>query len=126
MFLHLSSKDCVQSHPDNHAWDFTIDVGKYVTLSGEWEVALTEMLYDGARKMDLYVFSDICSPTYVIDNCLPLLRIVNKPNIFQKPYFVPVSRNDIARIRIYIRTRNNNIPPFQPKSLRCTLQLKTI
>jgi hypothetical protein len=124
MFLHLASNDCLHSHPENNPWDFTIDVEQYVTLSGNWEVALTEIMYDGARKIDLYVFSDICSPSYIMDNCLPVMRVVNKPASFHYPYFLPISRTTISHLRIYITSRDGKIPSFLPKFLRCTLQLR--
>ena len=97
-----------------------------MSLSGAWRVALTEIRYDGNKKMDLYVYTDICSPSYVSNNCLVILHIINKTTIVESPYFLPLSRNDISHLRIYIRTRNNEITSFNPRSLRCMLRLEQL
>ena len=124
MHFFLSSKDCLDSHPNNHAWDFTIDIKSYIPLKGIWKCALMDIDYDGEKEEDLYIFSDLCAPSYVTSSHLPVLRVVNKPNPgFCYPYFIPVGRDFVDRIRIYIRTRTGNIPSFTPKILRCTLYL---
>ena len=50
MFLHLSPEDSMIAHPTNQAWDFTVDVGEHIDLSGRWQVALTEIIFDGGRN----------------------------------------------------------------------------
>ena len=126
MFLHLSPQDSLISYHENTCWDFTTDIGQQVNLSGKWAVALTEIVFDGGKKTDLCVFSDICSSSYVSGKFLPILRIVNKSIIIQQPYFIPVTRSTLSQIRIYIRTGDGQIPSFAPKHLRCTLQLRSL
>ena len=124
MYFFLSSKDCLDSHPHNYAWDFTVDIKRYIPLKGMWTCSLMDIDYDGEGK-DLYIFSDLCTPSYVTSNHLPVLRVVNKPNpTFYQPYFIPVSHDYVDRIRIYIRTRTGEIPSFTPKLLRYPLYLQ--
>lgn len=123
MYLFLSSTDCVASHPDNSAWDFTIDLKQYFHLKGKWECALMDIDYDGPPSQ-LFVFSDLCSDSYVTDSYLPLLRIVKKPATFKRPYFISIPRNFVDRLRVYIRTKDGQLPSFAPERLRCTLRIR--
>ncbi len=123
MYLFLSSSDCQDSHPGNHSWDFTIDLKKFIQLKGEWECGLVDVDYTGPFG-DLYVFSDLCSDSYVCNNYLPLLRIINNSQTFTKPYFIDVSRDFVDHIRVYIRTKDGRIPSFTPEVLRCALELR--
>ncbi len=56
--------DCLGSHPNNSAWDFTVDLKHYLNLKGKWECALMEIDYVGPTT-ELYVFSAVCSDSYV-------------------------------------------------------------
>ena len=123
MYIFLSSTDCANTYPSNNVWDFTVDISQHVNLSGNWEVALMELQYTGARS-ELYIYSDICSSSYVNNGFLPLLRIGNKSMSFQHPYFLTIPHSNISHIRIYIRTKSGETPAFTPKVLRCTLQLR--
>lgn len=123
MYLFLSSTDCLKTHPANSPWDFTVDLKHNVHLKGEWEIALMEINYEGPSTK-LYIFSDLCSDSHVGNNYLPLLRIVQHSSSFKNPYFIPVPRDFVDRIRVYIRTEKGEIPSFVPSQLRCTLQVR--
>ena len=124
MYLHLASTDCKDSYPNNHPWDFTVNIGQHINLQGGWEVAMTEISYDNSAFIDLYVYSDICSSSYVTGSLLPLLRITNTPAVFTVPHYIPLSRDAISHLRVYIRTIHKTIPSFHPDLLRCTLHLR--
>ena len=99
MYLFLSPGDSKQAHPNNTPDDFIIDLNKCLKLDGvEWECALTELYYGGAKAQPMYIFSDICTSSYVHDRDLPVLR-----GQFDNPYYIPLSREFISTIRIYIR-----------------------
>ena len=123
MYLFLSSSDCKKSHPNNNAWDFTVDLTTYLQLNDIWECALTDINYAGDFG-DLYVFTDLCASSYVNNSYLPILRVTSSASVFNAPYFIEIPRNFIERIRVYIRTRNGNPPSFTPEHLTCTLRLR--
>lgn len=126
MYLFLTSNDCLDSHPNNHAWDFTTDLKTYVPLVGRWECALMDIRYTGKNE-ELYVYTDLCQSSYVSDSYLPILRIIsNSTSTFTNPYFIPTSLDYVNQIRVYIRTKEGNIPSFTPKHLRCTLQIQHV
>ena len=126
MFFILSSKDSLDMHPKNFAWDFTVDLKKIIPLSGNWECALVDLKYTG-NYGDLYVFSDICEPNYVSERYLPILRVTDQgSNSFSYPYYMKISRDHIDRIRIYIRGGDGKIPSKNPDHLRCTLHLRNV
>ncbi len=124
MFLFLSSEDCLDTHPENNAWDFTVDFPKLLHTSGKWECALIEIECDSTTHEDLYVLCDICEYSSVNSRFLPLLRIVNSKGCYHIPYFMGVSRSVVSQLTIYIRNKQLQTPAFRPKSLRCTLQLR--
>ena len=122
MYIFLSSSDCRDSHPENNAWDFTIDLN-CLQFDANWECSLTDVYYDG-NFGELYICSDLCTTSYVNDAYLRILRVVNSPTVFIKPYFIPLSRTCIDHVRVYIRTRNGHMPSVVPDHLTCTLQFR--
>ena len=104
--LFLNSIDSINTHPNNNPFDFTIELPEALVLDGEWECALSDIYYDNsAINEELFVFSDICNDSYVYNNRLPILRKVNKPDIFTLPYFTSVNLREIQRIRIFIKDK---------------------
>jgi len=126
MYLFLSSSDSLDSHPDNNAWNFTVDLNECIQLKGDWECALMDIQYGGDCG-ELYIYCDLSMPSYALGKFLPLLRIVKKPlSYVVNPYFMPVSHNYISHIRVYITNKQGTKPSFTPKKLRCTLQLRQV
>ena len=124
MYLFLSSDDCLDSHPDNHAWDFTVDLGKYVNLKGEWECALMDLR--SPLKGEVYVYSDLCASSFVSGSYASILRIVNNRTTMDPPYYMPVAHDYVGHVRVYIRTEKNEMPSFTNKRLTCTLHLRRV
>lgn len=122
MYLFLNSIDCLKSHPDNNVFDFTIDLGKQLVLKGKYQCALTEIEYKG-KCGDLYVYTDLVDSSYVTGGFLPILRIVKKPVVIEKPYYLDVTRELVSKLRVYIRTEDGELPSVVPESLRCTLRI---
>ena len=74
---------------------------------------------------ELYIFTDICGSSYVNGSFRPMIRVVERPeSSFNTPYFIPIARNFIDHINLYIRTRHGDIPSFIPKRLKYTLHLR--
>ena len=120
-YLYLESTDSLTNHPTNLPWDFTIELQK--PLVGEWKVALGEIDYTSQNE-DLYLFTDICELNHIRDTEQQILRIVQEPCVFQSPYFLDLSRQNIQRIRIFIRNSSFEIPSYDIGRVRLTLMLK--
>ena len=125
MYLFLSSADSATLHPKNSTWDFTVDFQKTLILKGEWECALMSVHYKGKKKDLLCVYSDLCSNNNIIHGQhLPVMRRISGPGDFVNPYYIPVSRECVNQLRVYIRTEDGELPSFQPELLTCTLLLR--
>ena len=122
MYIHLSSKDSLEAHPNNHGADFTVNLGKTLNFPGNYKVALTEIDYDG-KKGDVYIFADIASTSFVRDSYLPILRVTDRSKTFTHRQYVPLAQESISQIRIYIRDRRYREPSVPPKFSRCTLHI---
>ena len=73
---------------------------------------------------DLYVFCDMCESNYIIDNYLPILRIINQSGDILNPYFTKIVHQQVSQLRIFIRCRDGEYPSFTPRHLRCTLRVR--
>lgn len=123
MYLHLSSNDSKDTHPNNENWDFTIDLKKDVWCIGEWECSLVDCNYI-SKKDELYLFCDICSDSFIHNNYLPLLRIISGE--IRNLFYLPITREHISRIRVYIRNEKGEVPSFSSENFRCTLHVRKI
>lgn len=124
MYLFLSSGDGRGAYRANTPWDFTLPV-EPTDLYGEWECALTEIDFDGKTKnTPMYVYCDLIEASQALDTRLPLLRVVEKAGVFQSPYYLRVTRASASPVRVYIRTRNHQIPSLDVRTVRCTLELR--
>lgn len=130
-YVYLSSSSFVGStHVTNQPFDFTSDILYPLSLDvNKWEVALTEISWPQRGKEftdDLYIMSDIVNNTIQVGSYFPhILRIVNKPTVFVKPYYVPIVSSYISSIRIYVRLENSSSPPKEiMQNMRCTLHFR--
>ena len=77
---------------------------------------------------DIIIFCDLCDSSFIRDNRLPVLRVIpnstNRVHVFDDPVRIPVSRDEIKRIRIFIRTIHMEIPSFIVQPVICTLQIR--
>ncbi len=124
MFIFFSSKDSLRRHPNNKAWEFTVELANPIKLEGQWECALMEIDYDKRVKKDLYIICDLCESSNVRDKSLSILRVVKAQNIFTIPYFVGVISHYITSVKVYILDDNLQTPSVACSTLRGTLQLR--
>lgn len=98
----------------NNSWDYK---DKSVTCTAKHSYDLTGGLHS------LYVYSDIADFSFVGDSRSQLLRVVEIPNnskfgdhvhiSFQKPYYMPVAKTDVASIEIDIKDDQGNSIDFK-------------
>lgn len=126
MYFHINSKDCLSTHPQNIASDFTVDLPEPIHFHEKWEIGLTEIMYKGKSVGgDVYVYCDICETSVINGKRLPILRIIRKAGeIFNVPYYIPISQKTISGIRVYIRDSDYDPISFSKRVLRCTLHIR--
>lgn len=107
IYLNLASTDSLLYHPQNSAYDFTVELPQ--TIEGQFKCALLEFRCTTIGEQ-LYVYSNICEPQYVHDAIRPLLRIVSESGEVTLPHYKTVTRQEIQRIHIYVRNRHFDIP----------------
>lgn len=123
MYLFLSSTDCKDAHPNNHAWEFTVDIGHYKYLKNKWECALVDIRLP-SYKEDVYVFCDVCESSFIGGNQSPVLRNINSRTAISRPIYIPVARDYLSHLRIYIRTRQGEVPTVTSRATTCTLHFR--
>lgn len=124
-YIYLSSQDSLDIHPNNKWYDFTVKLSSIIDLHGRWSCALMDIDYENVNH-ELYVYTDICHYSYVLDGQFPLLRRVYSPVEFINPYFINIIHSQIGSIRIYIRDRKGEIPNISITRLTCTLQFRRL
>lgn len=116
--------------PENQPTDFLSRIYNPLQLDVKnWEVALTEINWkpDSIKfPVDIYVMSDIAKRVTQVGQEFPeLLRILDEPSVFIRPYYVDLSHDFIDSIRVYLRTEDNHIPVQSSlESVRCTLHFR--
>ena len=132
MYLFLSSSDSIPHHPSNMTQDFILELHKPLELEGEWEVALTDIIYEEqpfAGRV-VVVYSDLCGESYIGERMGPVLRPMlasrksRRSEVFQAPYYVPVAVTSVSRIRVYIKDREMNQLSVTNRPTVCSLHLR--
>ena len=101
--------------------DFQVPLGEFLTFEPGWVCGITEIdisLQTTETEVDLFLLSDICATSYFDGIKFPLLRRVflrkqnnqreeveslAKEQIFTNVYYLPVKRNYINTLRVYMR-----------------------
>ena len=126
--MFLSSTDSSAIFPYNSGYEFQVELPSTLHLEGVWTCALREITFTDPLSDDVIVFCDLLQSSFIRNAQLPVLRILpvtgEKHYIFTDPIQMQLSRDEIKRIRIFIRTTEMSIPSFIQNPVRCTLQLK--
>ena len=126
--LFLTSTDSSAFFPSNTPYDFYIEFSEAINLNGHWTCALTQIAFKEELLSDIVIFCDICISSYICNTRLPVLRVIpqgdNKVFVFPEPFRLKISRDEIKRLRIYIRNGDLQKPSFIQKPVTCTLHLK--
>lgn len=137
-FLYLSSDDSEIYFPDNKPNHFTVKLPGTLQLPGQWECALTEVVYHtefkSPRPTFLYICSDIVQVSYGCDALLPILRKVSVPGSlnmksilsFPQNFYIPMSQDELQYITIYIKDEILEDPSFEIEPFACSLHLRRV
>ena len=117
---------------ENSASDFSCNLNVPLQLhDSDWEVGLCEIFYpkhDNVPSTSIqpyfFVLADICRPRLVNDTHLPLLRAIPltsnnthvgkyfNEKVFESVHYVPLFRQNVKNIKIYLRDMEGNAPSF--------------
>lgn len=114
--------------PTNEPYDFTVVLPKALALQGNWTVELSEIYAtktNKSTKKEIFVFCDICDTSVVGGQYRPLVRHVvldsNMNQIFPIPYPIPLRIQEIEKLHLDIRDKDNNPATFLDGKVTLTL-----
>ena len=107
-YLNLRSSNSLMYHPSNTPLDFTVELGRDMILEGEWKIALLDFACELGDSDHLRVCCDVCCPSWVDDQYLPVIRTFPASQgrhyfAFAFPYYVPTHSHVLKRIKVYIQ-----------------------
>lgn len=127
-YLFVSSLDSLAFFPFNASCDFQIELPESIHLTGTWTCALTQIGFKEEISEDLIILCDLFDSSIVRDTRLPVARIISQASdkviTFDNPYRLGVSRDEIRRFRVFIRTFDLQRPSFIQKPVTCTFHLR--
>jgi hypothetical protein len=104
-----------------------------------WQVGLAEIQYtlSGDIKSNMIeIYSDICSTSIIHEKKKPILRRITIQNPSLRPvtlhknynpiFYIPINKNEIRQIRIYIATPSGKSSTFVTGITKCTLHFKQV
>ena len=125
----FSCLDSLNFHPSNKAYNFTVEVPERTSLSGDWEVGICNFYASTVTNETLYLFSDIVDYSYIRNSIQGVLRLLhqtnlNKYQLFNKIYYLPVKNLNFSRIQIYIKNKNLHFESSLTGVVELTLHLR--
>jgi hypothetical protein len=133
--LVVRSTESKHLFPSNKPYDFTIALPKRLVFKEQWTIELSEFYTASTAKTtkkELFIHCDACDMSVVGEQYRPLLRRVvlgsNKNQIFTRPYPVPLRNQELEKIRLEIRDKDNQPATFLNDDISLTLifQLATV
>ena len=116
----LSNEDSADIYPNNTNSNFTVELPEPLELNQDYLCCLTEINFSGADNSYI-ICSDIIDYSHYNGSLHPVLRIVNRSTVFNKPYLFTLKQNRISRIQISIQTPDGKFPTLTGVT-RCVLQ----
>ena len=124
MYIFLRSDDSVSTHPTNNPLEFLSELPKTVTADGNYTCALVECVITPDVSDSYIIYCDIVENSCVHGKLLPVLNIIDKSGTVDLPYYIPLSRGTIHRIRIRLLNKEGTIPEKKPSTCRIVLHIR--
>ena len=123
IFQFLSSRDSLDTHPNNIWYDFSIDLPGPLEVDESWECALLDINCVPQIQSPFIVYVDIVKQSFIRDTTASVLRVVHfSDSDFAFPYYLPVNRGEITQLRMSIRDlETGQVPTESVSVLTCTL-----
>jgi len=130
-YVYLTSDDSIHLFPDNKPSEFTVNLGRNITLKGNWTCALKEITYHVHQDLPetVYILCNKCEPSYVRNTYLPILRRLHFPLVEEgmytdtlyEPFYMKVIDSNISNLTISIRGQDDSDVKFDYHSIKCVL-----
>jgi hypothetical protein len=139
-YIYVSSDDSSQYYK-NKPYDFTVYLPESLKFKGRqtWEVGLAETQYtlSGDFKSNMIeVYTDMTSSSIIHGRKKPVLRALTIQNLTLKAltlhknpnpiFYIPVNKNDLRQVRVYILTSNGKPATCLTGVTRCTLHFRRV
>ena len=131
MYFFISSKMSKIYHPQNIPWDFTTEILPPMFVQGRHEVGLVDISWNKAvdtlkiEYQELYVYCDLVNDTNFVNvTTAPILCTISSQGKILSPFYTPLARDYIHRIRIYFENEQGLPPSIQTDSVHCTLHIR--
>ena len=121
IYFFLSSIDSLNFHPNNKAYNFTVEITE--------RTSLCDFHASTVSNETLYLFSDIVDYSYVRNSMEGILRLLpqsnwNKYQLFNNVYYLPLKNQSFSRIGIYIKNKNLHFASSLTGVVELTLHLR--
>ena len=129
LYFFLNSTDSSFYHKENKPYDFTVELNERYNLKGLWEIALCDINLNTALTESVYVFSDVCGQSYVLNSSEPVIRLIypspsTTSHSFTNRYYLPIKQKAFTRIRIYIRDSDMTYASRLTNDIQLTLHAR--
>ncbi len=127
-YVTLASTDSVLYYAENKPSNFKVRLQSPLIVENNWLVGLTELQVHSDKVSNIYIYSNICTSSFVGERKLPLLRrtAVHEGWInsqFGHIYYIPVKQEQIEVIQLYINDENDKEAAFLTHTLYATLHI---
>jgi hypothetical protein len=136
IYIYIKSDESNAYFIDNTTYKFKVQLKLPLYMSGKWKVALVQFYATekkeplGKADEGLYIYTDLCKESIVYGEERPLLRRLEKNSkakwdyTFTNPFYVPVTKQELREIEIYIKRENDEDATDLMKPVYLTLHLK--
>ena len=112
--------------------NFTYILPQVVDVSeGDWEIALCDLFFikTKERSPSMFICCDIIQAYFTSEGNEQVLRFIPEMKgrfnrCFQNTYYMDIIPDYLDKIRIYIKTLNNENSSFDNETLYCTLHVR--
>ena len=124
MYIFIRSNDSNTTHPGNTSTEFISELPRPVVLEDELNCALVECDIGDKTGESFIIYCDLVENSCVHGQLIPILNIITKSGSVNFPYYIPVSKNAISRIRIRLLNKEGETPTSIPSYCRLVLHFK--
>ena len=111
MYIFLKSNDSDKIHIQNTKYSFTCEIPQEILLEGVWSCAIVQCNIGlNPEKQDITILSDIIEDSVLHGVLAPVFTIVSTSGSVDYPYYIPLCRNRIHRIKIKLINTSGEKP----------------
>ena len=124
MYIFLKSDDSISYHPDNNTCEFVSELPKSIKIEGIWNCSLIHFDVGEEKTEDILVCCDLVESSSVYGREVPILNVLNNAGDIIHPYYIPVNKDIISRIRIKLLTSEGKKLEPEPRHCKLVIHLR--